>query len=174
MKRLLLFGLCLLPAVASAQSVNCVSASPTVDTGGAYADGELIGGELTFSNLFRSAVGSAHVTGVTIADKAGQAVDLRLVLSRASLSGTTFTDQAAFDPADADLSKILAVLSFDSSARFAFSDNGIKHLSSLAVPVQSPTTATHSRHLYGALIAGGAYTGASASDLTVTVCAIQD
>lgn len=176
MKRLLFALLLLLPSTALAQAgrTRCVTASPTVDTGGAYATGELIGGELTFSNLLRGNVGTGYIVSVTIADKAAQAVDLDVVISRSTLSGTTFTDQAAFDPADADLSKIIGVVNFGSSSRFAFSDNALKYVGSLALPVQSPAASSPSANVYGAIVARGAYTGASASDLAVTICASQD
>ena len=172
----ILVALLLFPVECLAQpgKTKCVTASPTVDTGGAYASGELIGGELTFTNILDKNVGSAHITSISIADKASQAIDLDLEISRSSLTGTTFTDQAALDIADADLSKIIAIVSFGSAQRFAFADNGLKYLGSLALAVQTPNASTPSGTLYGAVIARGAYTGASASDLAVTVCVAQD
>lgn len=178
MRRALLLLLLICPALAQAQSVlvtKFTSASPTVDTGGAYASGDLIGGKLTFSNALRSNVGSGYLVSVAISDKAAQAVDLDLVIFRTDPTGTTFTDQAAFDPADADLSKVAAVINFGSSARFAYSDNGTKYLGSLAIPIQALTSANApTSTLYGALVARGAYTGASSSDITVTLGVSQD
>lgn len=177
MKKLLLLAL-LLPTLAVAQSTQAtrfISAAPTVDTGGAYASGDLIGGKLTFTNALRPAVGSGYVVSVAIADKAAQAVDLDLVLFRSDPTGTTFTDQAAFDPADTDLSKVLAVINFGSSSRFAFSDNGTKYVGSLAIPLQGLTSASAVQGtIYGALVARGAYTGASSSDITITLGISQD
>ncbi len=174
MKKLLALFL-LLPSVAFAEPgrTKCVSATPTL-TVGAYATGQSLGTELTFTNLLRNVSGSGYVASAIISDKAAQAVDIDLELSRSSLTGTTFTDVTAFDPADTDLSKIIMMLNFGSGSRYAFADNGVKYLGGLGNAAQTPLASVPSPHLYGSLIARGAYTAASTSDLTVTVCVAQD
>lgn len=178
MKKILFLIALLVPSLVTAQtmqSTKFISASPTVDTGGAYASGDLIGGKLTFTNALRPTAGSGYLVSVAIADKAAQAVDLDLVLFRQDPTGTTFTDQAAFDPADADLGKVITVVNFGSSSRFAYNDNGTKFVGSLAIPLQGLTSANLTQGtIYGALVARGAYTGASSSDLTVTLGVSQD
>lgn len=172
MKRLLFLSV-LLPSVASAQlypATQCVSATPTLDTA-AYASGDLMGGKLTFNGALRNTSNAGFVASISLTDKAAQDVDLELVLFDENPTGTTFTDQAAFDPADADLDKIAAVELFGSSKRFAYSDNGFKFAGSLAHPVGATASAT--TVLYGALVARGAYDG-DADSITVTVCVSQD
>jgi hypothetical protein len=177
MKRLLI-ALLLLPAIASAQQVvptRFISASPTVDTGSAYASGDLLGTKMTFTNALRNSVGTGYVIAVDISDKAAQAVDMDLVLFRQDPTNTTFTNNGAFSPADADLPKIIGVVNLAAASRFNFVDNGVKYLSGLALPIQGLSSTSASQGtLYGALVARGAYTGASSSDITVTLAIAQD
>lgn len=181
MKRLILLLALLaggLPDIANAQNVIATrfgSASPTVDTGGAYATGELIGGKLTFTNLLRPTVGTGYLVSVNLVDKAAQAVDLELWLFSSNPTNTTFTDQAAFDLDDADLSKVAAVINLGSATRFALADNSVHFVGSLALPIRGLNASSQaSGTLYGALVARGAYTGASASDITIILGASAD
>lgn len=157
----------LAPSVALAE-VRCVSATPTVDTN-IYASGDLIGGKLTFSPAaLTSLKASGYIVSAYVTDKAAQAVDLELVVFRANPSGTTFTDQAAFDPADSDLASVAAAISLPSaSTSFAWNDNSVHFAGSLALPVKGPT-------LYGALVSRGTPTFASSSDVTVYLCVSVD
>lgn len=157
----------MLSVTASAQVADTrfVSVTPTVDTS-AYASGDVIGGKLTFSNALPWRTGTGFLVSVTISDKAAQASDLDLVLFESDPDSSTFTDQAAFDPADADLSKVLTVVNFGSSSRFAFNDNGVKHVASLAVPIKGRSSAGVVT-LYGVLVSRGTPTFASSSDVTV-------
>lgn len=176
MKRLLLGLLLLLPTLVHAQypATSFVSATPTVDTS-AYATGELIGGKLTFTLALRQQTGTGYITSVRVTDKAAQSVDLELVLFSQDPTGTTFTDQSAFDPADADLTKMIAVVSLGSTSRFNFNDNGVKYVGSLAIPVEGKTSAgAYQRVIYGALVSRGAPTFAAAEDVTVTLGVSQD
>jgi len=172
MKRFWLLTLAIfLPSLAFAQSsgpTRCFSATPVVDTS-AYATGDLIGGKLTFSPpAGTSYQGTGYIVSVSITDKADQAVDLELVLFHTNPSSTTFTDQAAFDPADADLAYVSSVIALASSTTFfTYNDNGVHFLGSLAIPFKGKT-------LYGALVSRGTPTFAAASDVTVTVCAMVD
>ena len=154
-----------------------VSATPTVDTA-AYATGELVGGKLTFTPAVRSSTGTGYVVSVIMADKAAQAVDFDLVLFRENPSSTTFTDQAAFDVADADLTKVIAVVDLDSSSSAkAFADNSVHYVGNLVLPVQgydSSATPTVTKTIYGALVSRGAPTFATSGDVTITLGISQD
>lgn len=151
-----------------------ISASPVCDTS-AYATGELIGGKLTFSNTFRNGVGTSFLTSVCMVDKAAQAVDFDLVLFDQNPSNTTFTDQAAFDIDDADLSKVVAVINLGSSSRFAFADNSVHYLGSLYLPLRGTDSAGGAtRTLYGALVSRGTPTFAASTDVTIKLGISQD
>lgn len=173
MKRFLagLLAAVLIPTLAAAQSsgpTRCVSATPTVDTS-AYATGDLIGGKLTFSPAAGSSTkGTGYIVSANITDKADQSVDLELVLFRSNPTTTTFTDQAAFDPSDADLANVVAVISLPAATTFfTYNDNGVHFLGSLAIPFRGIT-------LYGALVSRGTPTFSAASDVTVNLCASVD
>lgn len=173
MKRYVLACL-LLPAVAWADpypSTVCVSATPVADTA-AYATGELIGGKLSFPGALRNQTRAGYVTSVVVLDKAAQAIDLEVELFDQDPTNTTFTDQAAFDPDDADLSKMKTPILLGSTERFSFADNSLHAIGSLSIAIGGNSSSTST--MYGALIARGAYDGESASDLTVTICISQD
>lgn len=176
MKKLIALIL-LLPSLALAQDGNSriISVTPTIQAA-AYVAGDVIGGKLTFSNALQTMVGSGYLVSVTVSDLAAQAVDLDLVVFKSDPSNTTFTENSALDIADADLSKVLTVVNLGSSSRFAFADNSVHHISSLAVPLQgvSATTSGISGNLYGVLVSRGAPTFASTSDLTISIGVSRD
>lgn len=177
MKRLLPFLLLVLcPALAEAQATFSafVSETPTVDTA-AYATGDLIGTKLEFENALREVKGSGFITGIVIADKGAQTADLDLVIFSSDPSSTTFTDNAAFDIADADLSKIVRVVHFTSTNRFSFADNMVHELNNqlLAVRALDANGSTNST-LYGALISRGTPDFVTAGDVTITIGISQD
>ncbi len=146
------------------------TATPTVDTS-AYASGDLIGGKLTFNNALGDQSGTGAVNSIKIVDQAAQASDLDLVIFSSNPTNTTFTDQVALDIADADLSKVVAVITLGSSTRFSFADNSVHYIGSLYIPVQGATSNTV---LYGALVSRGTPTFAASTDVSVTLGVTPD
>ena len=144
-----------------------ITASPTVDTN-AYATGELVGGKLTFTGSKAGFVVSAQIT-----DLAAQAVDFDVVLFDANPSATTFTDQAAFDIADADIPKVIGVINFPSTSRFAFADNSVHFVGGLGIPF-SGSMVSGNPTIYGALISRGTPTFAASTDVKVKLAISQD
>lgn len=107
-----------------------ISIAPTVDTN-AYASGDLVGPKQTLTDAGAGG-GLASSTGgqmtgiihsVTITDLDNQAADFDLVIFSSNPSGTTFTDNAAFDIADADLPKVICVIQVTTNV--AFADNAV-------------------------------------------------
>lgn len=148
--------------------------TPTL-TATAYSTGQLMGGKLTFSNVLDLSTCVGYLRSVLITDLNAQAVDLDLVLFHTDPTNTTFTNAAAFTLADADIGKVLCALSFGSANRFAFADNSIKYIApSGAVPLLGFVSNAPSRTLYGALIARGAHTSATASDITIKLFTSQN
>lgn len=86
-------------------TVVTVTATPTISTS-AYASGDVIGGLMTFEDeeLIEATKPNrrAYVTAVRVADKSTQAAPMDLYLFESSPSGGG-SDNAAFDPDDADL-----------------------------------------------------------------------
>ena len=172
MKRIILSLLLLLaPTAAFAQNypiTTSVSAAPTCDTS-AYATGDLIGGKLTYTQALRK--GTGYIVGVIVTDLSAQASDLEVVVFNANPSNTTFTDQAAFDVGDADISKIAGSVLLGSSNRFAYADNGVKTSFSPPIPIVS---ATGDGTFYAALISRGTPTFAASTDVKVIFLLSQD
>jgi hypothetical protein len=148
--------------------IHFVEVTPTIGTS-AYATGELIGTKMTFSNAFPLATGCGLLRSVIVEDLAGQTGAFDLILFDSDPSGTTFTDKAAFDIADADLPKIIAAINFGASSQFAFADNSVKFLGNLQIPLRGILTNAPARTVYGALVARAAQTYATAADVTVTL-----
>lgn len=175
-KRLLLL-LCLTPGTVFAQNypqTHCVSASPTADTS-AYVSGETVGGKLTFSNALRDTRGTGYIISAALVDQSAQAQDMELVIFNQNPSSTTFTDQAALDIADADVSKIAAPILFGSSNRFAYADNGFKYAGSLSLPVEATdSSGLPSSTLYGVIVTRGTPTFAASTDLKAIICISGD
>lgn len=173
---LVLFAACV-PQLAFAQSsgnARLITATPTVDTS-AYQTGELVGGKLTFTGALKTITGTGYLVSVNMMDQSAQAVDFDVVIFREDPTGTTFTDQAAFDVADADTSKIIAVVQLGSATRFAFADNSVHFIGSLAIPVQATNSGGGiAGTLYGALISRGTPTFTAATDVKITIGVSRD
>lgn len=127
-----------------------VSAVPTVDTN-AYAAGDLIGDKLTFDLSMALDWGGAILEQVILIDLAKQEDQIDLVLFGSDPSGTTFTDNAAADPADSDMAKVIAAVSV--STHFLLNDSQISVARGLCIPLQVPLVTTS---IYGALVARAA------------------
>lgn len=154
------------------------SAKPTCDTS-IYADGDLIGGKLTFTNCFSGDIGTGTLISVIMHDESKQAGPFDVVLFCDNPVGTTFTDQAALDIADSDLGKIIAVVNIATTAQFSFNDNSVHVVQSIAIPlrgltgwISTPTPfgtlgGTTTSTLYGALVSRGTPTFAAATDVQI-------
>lgn len=172
MKRLIaLLAVILVPAFVQAQNVYntvYVSAAPTVDTN-IYATGELVGGKLTFTPAVRPVTATGVIMGVIMMDQSVTASDFDIVLFSSNPSATTFTDQAALDIADADLSKVIAVIPLVTANRYAFADNGVKYAGSIMIPIKGTVNT-----IYGALVSRGTPTFAAATDVSIQLAISQD
>ena len=162
MKRLLAL-LFLLPSLAVAQeSQNRIVTDAITHQAAAYASGDVIGDVVDLSSACNFRTNKGEILGVKVFDKAAQSVDLWLVLFKTTPAGT-FTDNSAFDPTDAGLLDITAVIPITSHA--AFSDNGMSYASNILVPVACDSTGK----LFGYLVSRGAPTYGSTTDLTVQI-----
>lgn len=143
-----------------------------------YATGDLVGEKLTFANAVPVSGGSCYVRGATIRDQAfnppgNSAYDL--VIFNSDPTGTTFTDNAPLDIADADMAKILTVIRFGGVGgvdHFPFVDNVINvaatdQLGDLLI-------ASGSTSLFGAVVARAAPTYAAITDVFVALLLEQN
>ena len=150
-----------------AQTQRYVEQSPAVDTN-AYASGDLIGSAvIEFEGAVPGDGANSQTIGgliqsVIITDLAKQSANIDVVFFDANPSNTTFTDNAAFDPADADLPNVIGVVSVTDWK--AFNDSSMGQALQVALPFVLDSGNT----LYAALVSRGAPTY-GASDITVRV-----
>lgn len=144
-----------------------VEAAPVVDTA-AYNTGELIGGKLTLANAARTNISTGTITDVVIIDQDKETVDLDVIFFDTNPTGTTFTDSAAFDPADADLLNAVCIVSL--TTHKDFNDNGM----SIATGVNCPFDLGSSTTLYAAIVSRASVTYTAATDLLLRVGITQD
>jgi len=147
-----------------------IKASPTI-VPAAYHTGDLIGTLLTFADAAREPGGTGTICSVELADKANQGVKLELALFTTTLTGTTLTDNSAFDPADADLLTKIGSIIIDTYEYNAYSDNSSATKSQLLLAYKC---VFGSADIYGVLVSRGAPTYASASDLQVSLGFLQN
>jgi hypothetical protein len=141
-----------------------LSATPTIDTS-AYAHADAVGGLLTFTNAARFSGGGLVIKKVFLINKDQEPAPFELVLFDRTFTNTA--DQATFDPTDADLANIVAIIPI--SEQYYFSDNAVGVSPDLDLPVLLNGTS-----LFGQLVTRGTPTFTASSDLTVIISAIQE
>ena len=148
-----------------------LTVTPTIDTA-AYATGELMGSsEISLSpavlqNGTRPA--SGVIQSVVIIDEDAQEINIDVYFFDAEPSNTTFTDQAAFAPTDADLDALIGVAAVTDWR--STSTNSIGQVHNLGMAFE---LAASSDTLYAVLVTRGAPTY-SATGLTLRVAVLQD
>lgn len=141
------------------------TATPTVSTT-AYSAEDCIGGLMTFANMLRVAGGSAILQGITINCKSNQTAAIDLILFGSSPSNTTFTDNAALALNAADFDKVIETIHITDWTKLGTSSFARLQNIGTAIKLAGGTT------LYGVLVARGALTLASTSDLKVAASTI--
>lgn len=153
---------------ARALPVKVVTAAPTVSTS-AYATGDNVGGKVTLTDVCRSSMGSGLIQSVVITSKSLQTATFDVIFFNADPSGTTATDNAAQDIADADLSKVVGVA--QCSTVVGLSGASIHQALNLAMPFALSNNATT---LYALMVVRGTPTLGSTSDIGLSVRVLQD
>lgn len=146
-----------------------VSVTPTVSSGVAYTAGDAIGGLQTIAGAAVPEISSGVVHSIVITDLAKQSADIDVIIFSANPSATTFTDNAALDIADADLTKVICMIQVYTHS--ALNDNGVSSAHGTGCVFKLAQNATT---LYAALVARSTPTLASTSDITVRYGILQD
>lgn len=147
--------------------VQFVSVTPVISAASAYTAGDAVGGLMTFEFEQLRGAEAIVIEQVRIIDQAKQGADLDLLLFRSTPSGT-FTDNAATDPADADMEKMIGFVQITTDS--LLNDNSASFLRNLGLYV--PVSARRStQKVYGALVARGTPTYAAVDDLRVEIAA---
>ena len=141
-----------------------VAQTPTVSTSPAYTAKDAVGGLLTFAAVAQTDQKSGVVTSVTIQDNSQQRPSLELVLFNQTF--TASTDNAVFDPSDADLANVVGVIAVNSWSDF--NDNSVATVTCYLPYVLTGTS------LFGQLVTRGTPTFVATSDIVVTITASPD
>lgn len=147
-------------------NVSIREAVPVCDTS-AYASGDLIGDaalKLEFPVGHEQKERAGLIQSVSIIDLAAQAADIDVVFFDEEPDNTTFTDNAAFDPADADMEKIIGVASVTDWK--SFSDNAFGQDHNIVLPFV--LTGIYDA-LWAVPVSRGTPTFAAATDLRIRV-----
>lgn len=143
-----------------------LAATPAISTT-AYAAKDNVGGLLTFAGAARAAGGSVRIESCQVVDRDSEMADLDLVLFDRTI--TAPTDNAAFDPTDAELDYCVGVITLSGGMYAAFNDNAVASVEGLAM--QAVLNGTD---LFGVLVARHAMTYTAVDDLKVTLTIAQD
>ena len=149
-------------------SVGINAERPTISTG-IYASGDCIGGKITFDDMGGPDVSTGRaghgglIQSVCLADRAKQDANIDVIIFGADPSATTFTDNGPLTIADADLDKIVAIVSLTSYIDFV--DNSFAGISGLAIPYFSNTDG----NVFVAMVVRGAPTYVAITDLFLSI-----
>lgn len=148
--------------------VTRIQVTPTVSNGTAYAVKDAVGGLLTFANAARASGGSILIQSAQLTDKDQRLMAMDLVLYRASI--TAPTDNAVFNPSDAENLDYLGHLTFSAGEYADFSSNSAACKN--VVGLEATLSGTS---LYGVLVCRSVVTAySSTSSVSVTLTIIQD
>jgi hypothetical protein len=146
-----------------------VTLDPTVDTS-AYAAGDLVCEKLTITGAASFSGGTGIIQSVIVGDQAAQEAELDLIFFDSDPTGTTFTENAAFDIADADLDRICAIVTVIGADYKSFADNSCAFLGNIG----QAFTAVGTANLFLAVVTRGTPTYAAAGDIRIRVNILQD
>lgn len=138
-----------------------VTQTPTITAAGIYAAKDVVGTLLTFAGAARFNGGGGRVTSVQIVDKDQERADMDLILF--DTVPTVASDNAAFDPTDAELSNCIGWVPISAAYFTDFTDNSVAHIDLNLEYVLAATS------IYGVLVARGTPTYTGTSDLVVTL-----
>jgi len=110
-------------------------------SGAAYASGDVLG---TTSPIkiepIRYVYGTAILHSIVTQDLSAQGGAIDLVVFDSQPTATTFTDNSALDIADADLPKVIGVISIAAADYATFSDSSVATTRNIGLPIKSLAT----------------------------------
>ncbi len=109
-------------------------------TSQAYAAGDVIGGSVTFSSVFRStSLMSGVLQSITVADKTTMQSAIDFLFFHTATTGSTFTNDAAVTVADGDLGKLIGHVSVLSNDYASFADNSLGTTKNIGLAIRATT-----------------------------------
>ena len=137
-----------------------ISQTPAV-TAGAYGANDAVGGLLTFADAARATGMGGVVKSLLILDDAGQDVEMELWLFRETF--TAMADNAAWAPSQADLRKLVGIISTADGAWFAAGTPSAGRVEA------SQTYTCTGTSLFGQLVTRGTPTFAATDDISIVL-----
>ena len=144
---------------------DSISQTPTI-TAGAYAANDAVGGLLTFAGAALLEGRGGLIKDMLILDDAGQDAELELWLFNATF--TAMADNDAWAPSEADLRKLVGIISTAGGAYFAA---GTPSAARVEASQRYDLAGTS---LFGQLVTRGTPTYVAIDDVTVIIGVIQD
>lgn len=132
----------------------------------AYSSGDMVGAELTLTNIARINGGTGKITGIRVEDDAAQSVACELWIFDTAI--TEPADNAAWSISDADIANIVTVVPV--SAYYASALNSVAPIPNLSIPFKCTGS---TRDLKLCLVTRGAPTY-TANALHIRIWADQD
>lgn len=143
-----------------------LSVTPTISTS-AYTAKDNVGGLMTFTGAARTSGGSCRIDAVQVVDQDREMADLDLVLFDRTI--TVPTDNAIFDPTDAELAYCVGWVPITGGHYADFNDNAVASVHPVGIE-----TVLNGTDLFGVLVARESITYTSTADLTVILTILQD
>lgn len=142
-----------------------ITVQPVVSTTPAYQAKDAVGGKLTFANAARSSGGSITIQTAVVVDRSQQMPVLELVLFDRDF--TASSDNAAFDPTDAELAYCVGVIKISDYSDF--NDNAVAVRTGIGLTAKLEGT-----DLYGQLVTRSAPTFVATTDIVVALTIVRD
>ena len=140
--------------------LSTITITPVIEAA-AYSVGDLVGGKMELLDVVKQRGGGGVIQNLVITDKSPQGRTVDVVLFDADPVNTTFTERAALDVDDADVTKVIGVIRCDTKIDIGVLVNQV---SDLAMPFVLPVGGTS---LFAAIILRQAADYLSTSDLTL-------
>ena len=104
-----------------------------------YADGDVIGNKIFIENIMLLFPGEATLMSITAQDLDAQDAALEVIIWSSNPTGTTFTDDAALDIADADLPKHCGSANIADTDYKSYTDNSVGTVRNIGLPIGTDT-----------------------------------
>jgi len=141
--------------------------TPTISAAAAYADGDALGGLLTFANAAGWTGGTGRLIDVEIIDNDNECAAIDLVLFNQTF--TAAADNAEFDPSDADMQNCIGHVSIADTDYASFANNAVATVRDIWLEVESTTTS-----IFGQMVIREVKTYTAVDDITVQMGLSKD
>lgn len=153
-------------------SSKVITSSPTGIVAAAYSDADVIGAVTTLSNAVLDNMGTGILHSLIATDKTNTKAALDVIIFSESPANSLGTDNNAYALNDADCAKVLGRVSIASGDWVSSSTNNAEATKgALGIVLQAKSRSTS---LYYVLVARGAITLASATDIQLRFGILQD